>query len=155
MKKMEFCEQVNQYKKILYAVAYAILKNEADTEDAVCSAIQKAYEHLDQLKSPQKLKPWIITITKNEALQIKRKRLELPGDEQVAAMLKPVVDEHYELWDVVQKLPEEYRPVIVLFYYDDLSIRDIAKILDIPIGTVKSRLNRGRDLLKMMLGKQS
>lgn len=155
MKKSEFCEYINQYRKILYAVAYTILCNEADTEDAVSFAIQKGYEHLEQLKNPKKFKPWIITITKNEALRMKRKRLELPGDEQVEAMLKPVIDQHDELWDVVQRLPEQYRLVIVLFYYDDLPLRDISKILDIPVGTVKSRLNRGRDLLKTMLGENS
>ena len=152
MKKSEFCDYINQYRSILYTVAYTILANEADAEDAVSSAIQKGYEHLDQLKSKQKFKPWIITITKNEALQMKQKRMLLPGDEQVEAMLHPVVDQHDELWDVVQKLPEQYRLVIVLFYYDDLPMRDISKILDISLGTVKSRLKRGRDLLKAMLG---
>lgn len=152
MKRTEFCEYINQYRKQLYAIAYTILNSEADTEDAVCSAIQKGYEHLDQLKNPNKFKPWMITITRNEALQIKRKRLNLPGDEQVEAMLEPVEDEHNELLDVVQKLQEEYRIVIVLFYYDGLSLKDIAKILDIPVGTVKSRLNRGRELLKQILG---
>lgn len=151
MRRTEFCEYISKYKKQLYAIAYAILNNEADTEDAVCSAIQKGYEHLEQLKNPHKFKPWIITITKNEALQIKRKRLELPGDEQIAAMLEPVIDQHNELWDMVQKLQDEYRLVIVLFYYNDLSMRDISKVLDIPVGTVKSRLNRGREFLKQML----
>jgi RNA polymerase sigma-70 factor (ECF subfamily) len=154
MRRTEFCERVKQYQKQLYAVAYAILNNKADTEDAVCSAIGKAYEHLDQLKSSRKFKPWMTTITKNEALQILRKRMELPGNEQVEAMLEPVQDNHDELWDVVQNLKEEYRLVIVLFYYNELSLRDIAKTLDIPVGTVKSRLNRGRELLKEILEKQ-
>lgn len=152
MRRMEFCEYVKQYKKQFYAIAYAILNNEVDTEDAVCSAIQKGYEHLDQLKNPGKFKSWMITITRNEALQIKRKRLNLPGDEKIEVMLEPIEDEHNELLDVVQRLQEEYRIVIVLFYYDGLSIKDIAKILDIPVGTVKSRLNRGREMLKQILG---
>lgn len=151
MRRIEFCEYITAYKKQLYTVAYAILKNEADAEDAVCNAIQKGYEHLEQLRNPQKFKPWMITIIKNEALQIKRKRLELPGNEQVEAMLEPTQDSPHELWDVVQALPEEYRLAIVLFYYNDLSIRDISKVLDIPIGTVKSRLNRGRELLRQAL----
>lgn len=152
MKRTEFCDYINQYRKQLYAVAYAILNSKVDTEDAVCSAIEKGYAHLDQLKNSSKFKPWMITITRNEALQIKRKRLHLPGDDQIAAMLEPVEDEYNELLDVVQKLQEEYRIVIVLFYYNDLSIKDIAKILDVPVGTVKSRLNRGRELLKRILG---
>ncbi|MCM1495899.1 MAG: hypothetical protein NC089_08915 [Bacteroides sp.] len=65
--------------------------------------------------------------------------------------MPPIRDKHNELWGVVQGLKEEYRLVIVLFYYDDLSIRDIANVLEISTGTVKSRLNRGRELLKRVL----
>lgn len=152
MNRNEFCEYIKKYQDQFYVIAYSILKNQADTEDAVGNAIQKAYEHLEQLKNHHKFKAWMITITKNEALQIKRKRLELPGDDQVLGMLEPVYDHHNELWDVIQELPEEYRIVIVMFYYSELSIRDIAKTLGIPVGTVKSRLSRGREMLKKAIG---
>lgn len=151
MKRTEFCEHVSTYKKQLYIIAYAILENKPDAEDAVCSAILKGYEHLEQLRSPRQFKSWMLTITKNEALLIKRKRLNLPGDEKVEEMAEPVFDNHNELWDIVQTLKEEYRLVIVLFYYNDVPIRDISKVLDIPVGTVKSRLNRGREFLKIAL----
>ncbi|MCM1441394.1 MAG: sigma-70 family RNA polymerase sigma factor, partial [Roseburia sp.] len=88
---------------------------------------------------------------KNEALKIKRKQLYLPGNEVVEALLKPVMAKYDELWDVLQQLKEEYRLVIVLFYYDELSIRDISDVLEIPAGTVKSRLNRARAKLRTML----
>ena len=77
MRRLEFCELVKTYRYQLYVIAFAILKNEEDAQDAVCSAILKAYEHIDQLKNPHKFKAWMITITKNEALHIKRRRLEL------------------------------------------------------------------------------
>lgn len=151
MKKTEFCEKVSQYRKQLYMTAYAILKNKMDAEDAACNAILKGYEHLEQLKNPHKLKTWMLTITKNEALKIKKKRLDLPGNEKVERLLQPTNDSPNELWDIIQALKEEFRLVIVLFYYNDLSIRDISEVLDIPVGTVKSRLNRGRELLKQAL----
>ena len=151
MDKAEFCDKIKTYEKQLYAVAFAILKNEADTEDAVCSAIQKSYENLDQLKSVHKFKAWITAIVRNEALQLLRKRMELPGNETVETMLEPVEDVHNELWDVVEALPEEYRLVIVMYYYNGLTIREIARILEIPLGTVKSRMNRGRNILKEIL----
>lgn len=151
MNRTDFCEQVNTYKYQLYVMAYAILKNEADAQDAVCSAILRAYEHLDELKEPRKFKSWLMTITKNEALQLIRKRLDLPGNEKVEELLDPVHDSYSELWDIVQNLKEEFRLVIVLFYYNDLPIRDIAKILEVPVGTVKSRLNRGRQMIKEAL----
>lgn len=148
MRRTEFCEYVDQYRNQLYVTAYTILKNQTDAEDAVCSAILKGYEHLEQLKNPRKFRPWMLTITKNEALKLKEKRLELPGNENVEKMLTPIHDSYNELWDMIQALKEEYRLVIVLFYYDELSVRDISDILDIPVGTVKSRLKRGRGLLK-------
>ena len=83
MKRIDFCEQVKTYRYQLYVVAFAILKNEEDAQDAVCSAILKGYEHIEQLKNSNKFKAWMITITKNEALKIRRRRLELPGDDKV------------------------------------------------------------------------
>lgn len=148
MKGPEFCEYVSKYRKQLYVTAYAILKNEADAEDAACNAILKGYENLHQLKNPNKIKPWLLTITKNEALKIQQKRLHLPGNDAVEGMVHPVYDFHNELWDVIQALKEEYRLVIVLFYYGRLFIKDISSVLGIPVGTVKSRLNRGREFLR-------
>lgn len=154
MKQIEFCERVSQYRYQLYIAAYAILGNETDAEDAVCNAVLSGYEHLDQLRNPKKFKPWMLTITRNEALKLLHKRMELPGNENVERLLPPTYDSHNELWDIVQTLKEEYRIVIVLFYYNDLSLKDIASVLDISVGTVKSRLNRGRELLKNALGEQ-
>lgn len=151
MNKKEYCKFVSQYRNQLYAVAYGILENRMDAEDAACNAVLKGYEHLDQLKDSRKLKAWMTVITKNEALKIKKKRLELPGDEKLESLMDPVQDSYCELWDILCKLKEEYRLVIVLYYYSELSIADIADILEIPKGTVKSRLSRGREFLKKEL----
>ncbi|MCI9173737.1 MAG: RNA polymerase sigma factor [Lachnospiraceae bacterium] len=144
MKAGKFCEYVNKYRDSLYILALAILKNEADAEDAVGNAILKAYENIGQLKAVHKFKPWMLTVTKNEALKIRKKRLILPGNETVESMLHPVQEHYDELWDILQQMKEEYRLAVVLFYYEGLSLRDIADVLNIPVGTVKSRLNRGK-----------
>lgn len=151
MTKEKFCDSIYLYKKDFYIIASAILKNSADAEDAVSNAILKGYENLDQLRDSRKFKQWMLMITKNEALKLKKKRFDLPGDEMVEALMKPTQDHYDELWDVIQKMKEEYRLVIVLFYYANLSIRDIADILNLPVGTVKSRLNRGKEQLKQAL----
>lgn len=151
MEAKKFCENVNKYRDDLYILALAILKNEADAEDAVSNAILKAYENRGQIRSFHKFKPWMMTITKNEALKIKKKRLYLPGDEVVEALSKPVAAHYDELWDVLQEMKEEYRLAVVLFYYGGLSLRDISDVLDIPVGTVKSRLNRGKAELREAL----
>lgn len=151
METKKFCENVSKYRDNLYIMALAILKNEADAEDAVSNAILKAYENRGQISSLHKFKPWMLTITKNEALKLKRKQLILPGNETVEALLKPVQAHYDELWDVLQQMKEEYRLAVVLFYYEGLSLRDISDVLDIPVGTVKSRLNRGRAELREAL----
>lgn len=154
MKQIEFCERISQYRFQLYITANAILRNEADAEDAVCNAILNGYEHLAQLKNPKKFGPWMLAITRNEALKLCNKRMELPGNEKVEELLPPVYDNPDELWDIIQTIKEDYRIVIVLFYYNGLSLRDISSVLGISVGTVKSRLNRGRKLLKEALGEQ-
>ena len=151
MEAKKFCENIDKYKDNLYILALSILKNETDAEDAVSNAILKAYENRGQIRSYHKFKPWMLTITKNEALKIKKKRLYLPGDEVVGALSKPVMAHYDELWDVLQQMKEEYRIVVTLFYYEGLSQRDIAEVLGIPVGTVKSRLSRGKAELKEAL----
>lgn len=148
MEVNKFCESVDKYRDNLYIMALAILKNETDAEDAVSNAILKAYENRNQLSVFYKFKSWMLTITKNEALKIRSKRLSLPGDEVVEALMKPVQEHYDELWDVLQGMKEEYRLVIVLFYYEGLSLRDISNVLDIPVGTVKSRLSRAKNELR-------
>lgn len=151
MKVEKFCENVSKYRDDLYILAMAILKNEKDAEDAVGNAILKAYEHREQVSAFHKFMPWMLTITKNEALKIKKKQLYLPGDEVVEALSKPITEHYDELWDVLQQMKEEYRLAVVLFYYEELSLRDISDVLDIPIGTVKSRLSRGKAELREAL----
>ncbi len=148
MNKQGYSDFVEKNLDQLYVVANVILRNQADAEDAVCSSILKGYEKLDQLRDDKKIKSWLIAITKNEALQIYKRRFQLPGDDKVEQMLKPSMDSYDELWDVIERLPEEYRITIILFYYNNLPIKDIAEILDISVGTVKSRLHRGREILK-------
>lgn len=154
MKQFEFCERISQYRYQLYITAYSVLRNEADAEDAVCNAILNGYEHLAQLKNPKKFEPWMLAITRNEALKLCNKRMDLPGNEKVEELLPPVYDNPDELWDIIQTIKEDYRIVIILFYYNSLSLRDISSVLGISVGTVKSRLNRGRKLLKEALGEQ-
>lgn len=151
MEAKKFCENVSKYRDDLYIMALAILKNETDAEDAVSSAVLKAYENRGQIRSFHKFKPWLLTITKNEALKLKSKRLILPGNETVESLLKPVQAHYDELWDVLQQMKEEYRLAVVLFYYEGLSLKDISDVLDIPVGTVKSRLNRGKAELREAL----
>ena len=146
--KEKFADLIREYKLPMYRLSYGILQNE---KDAVGEAVIKAYEHLDSLREIDKFRQWIMMITANEAKHIfrKRKRVELTEDVSRYGMSQN--DKHDELWDIILTLDEKYRSVIILFYYDQMKIKEISEILHITEGTVKSRMSRAKDILKKQL----
>lgn len=148
--KEQFSQLVLKHKESLFFTAKSILRNDTDAEDAVCNAIMKAYENFSQLREPDYFKTWITRIVINEAYSICRKNKNTqPMDEMLTE--PSYTDYHDEMWEVVNSLDEEFRTVIILFYYNDLQVKEIAEQLNIAPGTVKSRLNRGRQKLKELI----
>lgn len=146
-----FARLVNEYSLNMYRLSYGILRCGADAEDAVSEAVLKAYENLKALKKPESFKAWIMQITANEARRIYRRMQKTVTADWAKEMEPAFFDEHHELWDVVMKLQEGYREVIILYFYEQMSIKEISKALHIAEGTVKSRLSRAKNLLKEML----
>lgn len=149
--KEQFSELIWETKIPMYRLAYGILRNQPDAEDAVGEAIMSAYEHLDSLKDAEKFKPWILMITANEAKKIYNKRKRVEPMEDIDACGPAYNDTHDELWDVVLKLEEKYRSVIILYYYEQMKIWEISNVLHITEGTVKSRMSRAKKKLKELL----
>ncbi|MBU9737123.1 RNA polymerase sigma factor [Diplocloster agilis] len=149
--KEAFCDYIEQYQRRMFRVARGILYHDEDAEDAVGESILKAYEKRNQLKNPDKFRPWIMKIVVHESYRIARKRGRTDYLEDSPGTEIPTEDSHYELWDLVNTLDEEFRVVTILFYYEDLSLKEIGMILDIPVGTVKSRLTRARAKLKHLI----
>lgn len=135
----------------MYRYALGILKNPADAEDAVGEAILKAYARLAQLKNPDRFKAWSMSILVNEIYTMlsRKNRVELSDD--MNQYQQGVSSKDRELWYVVRELPEEFRNVVILYYYDGFQTKEIAGILKISEGTVKSRLNRARKKLRTAL----
>ena len=148
--KEQFGQLVMKYKESLFFTARSILRNDTDAEDAVCSGIMKAFENFSQLREQQYFKSWITRIVINEAYSICRKNKNLQPIEDMTAE-PSYTDYHDEMWEIVNTLDEEFRTVIILFYYNDMPVNQIAEYLDIAPGTVKSRLNRGRKKLKELI----
>ncbi len=148
--KEQFSQLVLKYKDSLFFTAKSILRNDTDAEDAVCSAVMKAFENFSQLREPNYFKSWITRIVINEAYTICRKNKNLQSMEEMTS--EPSYSDHHdEMWEIVNSLDEEFRTVIIMFYYNDIPVKDIAEYLNIAPGTVKSRLNRGRAKLKELL----
>ena len=143
-----FADLVREYTPNLYRLTLAILHNREDAEDAVSESVLKAYEKIHTLKNPDSFRAWIMQIAANEAKRIYQKNKRIAHMENVEEYMPEFRDEYHELWDVVMKLDVSYREVTILYFYEQLSIKEIGKILHIPEGTVKSRLYRGKQQLK-------
>ncbi|BCZ47228.1 hypothetical protein psyc5s11_32950 [Clostridium gelidum] len=152
LSKDSFVEIIQENRVSLYRLSKSILKNEADVQDAISETIIKAYTNIYKLKLMDSFKPWIMKILVNECYSIikKHKKLELVDD---FADYEGSYEDKTEdnLMFYVNQLDEEFKSVIILFYYDDISIKNISIILNISEGTVKSRLSRAKAKLKAMM----
>lgn len=146
-----FEELIREYRENMYRLAFGILQNQHDAQDAVSEAVLKAYENLEKLRDKNKCRAWIMQITVNEARKLYKRQKRQFCVENIEQNMPAFVDDYHELWDVVMKLEAYYREVLLLFYYEQFSIAEIAKMLKVREGTVKSRLSRGREKLKQML----
>jgi RNA polymerase sigma-70 factor (ECF subfamily) len=151
VKKEEFADLVLTYQQSMYRFALGILRNKQDAEDALSAAIIKAYEHLASLRDKDKFKTWIMTIIANEAKNMlsKNSRVQLVDD--ITIFEEGVEENQNDVWGSVMELGEQHRQIVMLYYYDGFSTREIAGILKVPEGTVKSRLSRARQNLKELL----
>ena len=137
-------------EKTLYHVTCGILRSEADREDAVQECICKAWEKCGSLKDEGAFRAWVTRILINECYNIGRRsrRLVLP-EEMPEETAPPPPD--LSLREAILALDRIYRIPVILFYIEGFSIREIAGILRIPEGTVKSRLHTGRSRLRSAL----
>lgn len=143
-----FEQNIREYAPNMYRLALAMLRNEQDAEDAVGEAVLRAYEKRRTLRDQERFKPWIMQITANEARKIYRRNKRIVPVEDMEAYMPVFRSESHELWDVVMRMDQAYREVILLYFYERFSVREIGAVLRIPEGTVKSRLFRGKKLLR-------
>ena len=147
----KFVELIQEYTANMYRLALGILHNPSDAEDAVAETVLKAYEKIHTLRRAESFKAWLMQIAANEARRVYAKSKRTAPVDDIEEYMPAFQDEHHELWDVVMKLDVVYSEVIILFFYEQLSQKEIGKILGIPEGTVKSRLARGKKQLKELL----
>jgi RNA polymerase sigma-70 factor (ECF subfamily) len=158
-----FWQLVERFRADLVNQAFAILSNQADAEDCAQMALAKAFRMLPTLKDPQKLGSWMRTINHRTALNHLRSkkrnsvRATAHIDTGVAAPLTTPTGSDVEAVNrqhgmdqvarAVDGLPELYREVIVLRYWERLNLEQIAERLNVPSGTIKSRLARADRML--------
>ena len=141
-----FIEKITEMKDQMYMVAISLLKNHADAEDIVQDSILIAYEKLYMLKNENKFKPWIMRIIVNQAKMIIRKNSRVIYSEEIPEAIYE--DKNQDIWEIVLSMKSELSSVVVLYYEQGYSVKEISKIMSIPVGTVKSRLSKAREQLK-------
>lgn len=147
-----FCKNVKNLENGMYRLSYSILKNEADAQDAVQETIYKSYKNLENLKDKKKFKTWIYKILTNVSFEIlNSKKNYLDIDEQDVQSEREDIDTNLSLWNAVQELKQPYRTTITLFYYEDMSIKEISKITGTNVDAVKKQLSRGREKIKEVM----
>lgn len=151
-RREEFVRLVREHGRSMFRAARALLDSDAATEDAVGEAVLLAWQSFPRLRDPSAAKSWLLRICVNCACGQRRKtgrEVALEGLEERAA---PERDEALsDLWWAVCSLPRDQRLAVLLYYYEDMPVAEIARTLGIAQGTVKSRLGRGRDRLRQML----
>ncbi|GIP28274.1 DNA-directed RNA polymerase sigma-70 factor [Paenibacillus sp. J23TS9] len=147
-----FYTLVSKLKRKLYGIAFSYLGSEADALEAVQETVCRAWIKCGKLKDPSAFNSWMIRILIRCCIdeQKRRKRvLPLIGDKD-DRMAEMISDSRLDLHQAMLRLKPKYRHVLMLKYYQDMTLTDIAKVLDKPEGTVKTWLHQG---LKQLRGK--
>ncbi len=153
---------VERYQGAVYNLAYRMLGDPQEAEDAAQEIFVRIYRQLAQYDSERKFSTWVLAIATNFCIdQLRRRRLQLVPLEQIvpwarareagpegAALDREAQDEVQRL---LRKLPEKYRAPLVLRYWQDLSCAEIAEVLKVPEGTVKTQLHRARKALGRLI----
>ena len=149
-----FCDQVIRNQEAMFRTAKAILRQDEDAEDAVQEAICAAYASRTSLRDPARFRPWVLKILANKCYEsCRRRRTTVDLADIQDCLPAPAADqtERLSLWQAVMALNCDLRAVVTLFYYEDLSVREISDVLGISEAAVKTRLSRGRARLRQLL----
>jgi RNA polymerase sigma-70 factor (ECF subfamily) len=143
----EFSGRIVALMQTLYRVSYSQLSQKSDRDDAVQECLLKAWNKRSQLKDERFMQTWVIRILINECHNIRKKRNRELSKDQISIPVAPA-DADHELHDALLKLDDSLRLPILLHYIEGYTLREIAQILRLPQGTVKSRMSRARQKLK-------
>jgi RNA polymerase sigma-70 factor (ECF subfamily) len=169
-----FADQAMEFMPSLYTAALRMTRNRADAEDLVQETYLKAYRAFDSFQQGTNLKAWLYRILTNTYINTYRAKKRRPeqseieevedlylyrrlGGLEAARTGRSAEDEvldtltEGEIKDAIEALPEQFRMAVLLADVEGFSYKEIAEILDIPIGTVMSRLHRGRRALQKRL----
>ncbi len=150
---MDFERTYQQYGEMLYRIAYVHLGDTYSAEDVLQDVFVALYGNAPKFKSEEHRKAWLIRVTHNKCINHLKKSGNFPTDIDELQIPAQTRDDDTRL-DVIKQiiaLPPRYKTVVILYYYNDYSVEEIAKILKTSKSAVKMRLKRSRELLKIQL----
>ena len=137
----------------LYRVAFSILRTEDEINDAISNTTVIVFEKIHTLKNEEYYKTWLTRILINECYKIYNQNKKIvyleTYDQEKLTYNDTYVDE--DIKNLVRKLDKDLKQIVILYYFEDFSVKEISKIIKIPEGTVKSRLSRARKELEKAL----
>ena len=155
---------VDEYAGTLYRVAYSVLRNTADAEDAVQETYIRVLRHRDSLTEIRDPRVWLVRIVWNVVLDRKRRAKTRPETDDIADLARQLpaaglsaeervasAQHHEHVLRAVQQLPEKEQRVLILSAFEELSSVEIAQVLGTTESTIRSRLFRARNLLAALL----
>lgn len=151
MDREEFTRAVLEYESTLYRVAKSMLGSEADCADAAQNALLRAWEKQHTLRDTAYFKTWLTRILINECRAMLRQHARFVPLEEEAAEGEIAPERDSGLYEAVMGLDVKYRVPFVLYYIEGFRTREIASMLKLPEGTVKTRLRRAREILRTEL----
>ena len=148
-----FSNYLSGQQRKLYSVAYSYMRNEADAIEIVQEATCKAWMKRKKLNSEESFTPWLIRITINCCMdELRRKKRVFPVDRWVKEPSDEMKrNDRMDLERAMNRLKKKYRHVVMLKYYQDMTVPEIAKILQKPEGTIKTWLREGLIQLRKYL----
>ena len=145
----------NEYAKELYNIAYGYTRNRDDSIDIMQNAYVVLLESNKKFESNEHIKYFLIRVTINESIDLLKsasKKRVIKNNDVVVNFPETKKEElPYDLSEIVNTLPEKYKTIIILHYYDDMKIKDISSVLKISEPAVKKRLERARKLIKEII----
>jgi len=145
----------NEYAKELLYIAYGYTRNKEDSIDIMQNAYVALLKSNKKFESNEHIKYFLIRVTINESINLVNSyshKKVIKNNDFVINIPEPNKEElQYDLSEIVNTLPEKYKTIIILYYYDDMKVKDISNVLNLSEPAVKKRLERARNLIKEII----
>jgi len=162
---LSFDEIIDRYKDAIFRMVYMHIGDFHKAEDITQEIFIKIFKNLSKFRGDSSIFTWIYKITIN-TISTYAKRSRTMADMLSVDYMEDLPDDDWDeeklieglqnssVISLIQRLPDKYKEVLILYYYQDLKVEDICSIINEPQGTIKSKLHRGRNMLKDMLLKE-